>query len=236
MSLPVINHVRCEESYKKITNIGPSQFCAGLEDNTFIRDACSGDSGGPMAVMEDGKWFLTGLVSFGMGCGRTEYPGVYTRLDVMTTWITERLMEIEREDRFRYVPITTTAFPASSEPLVVYKVSALCPGAVKYIWCNFGSEIRILETKYGRQTEDINTCRGNQIYQGIFGDCSLSTAFTELSSSCDSQRTCKVSTDMFSNNPCQRRGPYLKFKFVCQNPIERSFDWNFNDHESMEFP
>ena len=234
MSLPVFNQSRCEESYVNITNIGPSQFCAGYEDSLFVRDACSGDSGGPMAVMEDGKWFLTGLVSFGMGCGRTEYPGVYTRLDIVTTWIRERLMEIEGEGRHHLS--TTTSSPAPREPRVVYSVSALCPGAVKHIWCNFGSEIRILEAEYGRRAADTNTCQGNQIFLGYFGDCSLSTASAVLAASCDGQRVCSVSTDVFQRNPCQRRAPYLKFKFYCQNSVERSFDLNFDDQEVIEFP
>ena len=72
VSLPVMNHTTCEEKYQTITSIGPSQFCAGFEGRTFVKDACSGDSGGPMVVMVDGKWFLSGLVSFGMGCGMME--------------------------------------------------------------------------------------------------------------------------------------------------------------------
>ena len=82
-----------------------------------------------MVVMVDGKWFLSGLVSFGMGCGRTEYPGVYTRLDVMSIWIRDRLVEIEGEDRNHPTTTTTTTTtisPVSREPRVLYKVSALC--------------------------------------------------------------------------------------------------------------
>ena len=231
-----MNHTTCEEKYQRITSIGPSQFCAGFEGRTFIKDACSGDSGGPMVVMVNGKWFLSGLVSFGMGCGRTEYPGVYTRLDVMSIWIRERLVEIEGEDRDHPSTTTTstTIRPVSREPRVLYKVSALCQGSVKLIWCNFGSEIRIVTAEYGRHARDTSTCRENQIYFS-FGDCSLSTALTDLSRSCDRQRTCRVSTDIFPNNPCQRRLPFLTFKFYCKNPMERSHDSNTDDIE-VEFP
>ena len=52
------------------------QFCAG---NKKRQDACAGDSGGPYTFKKSGKYILTGIVSFGRGCARPEYPGVYTK-------------------------------------------------------------------------------------------------------------------------------------------------------------
>ena len=46
-------------------------------------DSCQGDSGGPLACNGD----LAGIVSFGIGCGRPQYPGIYTRVAKYTTWI-----------------------------------------------------------------------------------------------------------------------------------------------------
>ena len=150
----------------------------------------------------------------------------------MIIWIRERLVEIEGEDRDH--PSTTTIRPVSREPRVLYMVSALCQGSVKLIWCNFGSEIRIVTAEYGRRARDTSTCRENQIYFSS-GDCSLSTALADLSRSCDRQRTCPVSTDSFPNYPCQRRLTLLTFKFYCIIPMERSHDSN-TDNIKVEFP
>lgn len=47
-------------------------FCAGAEG----QDSCGGDSGAP--ATSDGK--LVGIVSWGFGCARSTYPGVYVNL------------------------------------------------------------------------------------------------------------------------------------------------------------
>ena len=41
-----------------------------------------GDSGGPLMIEspDDDKFYLTGVVSHGAGCGLKEYPGLYAPL------------------------------------------------------------------------------------------------------------------------------------------------------------
>uniref|UniRef100_F6ZEH9 Transmembrane protease serine 12-like n=1 Tax=Monodelphis domestica TaxID=13616 RepID=F6ZEH9_MONDO len=64
-----------------------TSFCAG--DNFGNVDSCTGDSGGPLMCYfaEHDKFFLTGITSAGVGCGRAFFPGIYTDVQLYEPWI-----------------------------------------------------------------------------------------------------------------------------------------------------
>ena len=63
----------------RASEITENMMCAGYDAG--VLDACQGDSGGPMIWRgdQDSAFTQIGIVSWGQGCARKGYPGVYTR-------------------------------------------------------------------------------------------------------------------------------------------------------------
>jgi secreted trypsin-like serine protease len=66
------------------------QIGAGIP-NIGGKDSCQGDSGGPLMYNSNNQWYLSGVVSFGEGCGSANYPGVYTRTSAYLSWIQSKI-------------------------------------------------------------------------------------------------------------------------------------------------
>ncbi|CAH6777623.1 putative inactive serine protease 43 [Phodopus roborovskii] len=48
---------------------------------------CWGDSGSPLVCESDNRWIQVGIVSWGINCGRTSIPSVYTDIAEYNEWI-----------------------------------------------------------------------------------------------------------------------------------------------------
>jgi secreted trypsin-like serine protease len=85
--VPIWKQQECETALKKqfgnSYKLPLTNLCAGEEKN----DACDGDGGGPLVCEKDQSWHQVGIVSFGIGCGRADTPGVYTRVASYSEWI-----------------------------------------------------------------------------------------------------------------------------------------------------
>merc|ERR1711892_1151427 len=68
----------------------PSSKMCGYKRGT---DSCQGDSGGHLVVKEDGRWTVVGVVSYGLGCARTGYAGVYARVTNYLDWINTNIAD-----------------------------------------------------------------------------------------------------------------------------------------------
>lgn len=82
---------RCTSQHlfnKTITN---NMLCAGDTrsggNQANLHDACQGDSGGPLVCESDRHMTLVGIISWGIGCGQKDVPGVYTKVANYLGWI-----------------------------------------------------------------------------------------------------------------------------------------------------
>merc|ERR1712180_432125 len=84
VSVPVVSDEECRDAYGA-SEILDSMICAGLKEGG--KDSCQGDSGGPFVCEDTGSRYLAGIVSWGYGCARPNYPGVYTEVSYFVDWI-----------------------------------------------------------------------------------------------------------------------------------------------------
>ncbi|CAG0898359.1 unnamed protein product [Darwinula stevensoni] len=93
IDLPVVEQAWCQESLRntklsRFFNLHPSFLCAGGEPG---RDACKGDGGSPLVCRDPlTNYFVqAGIVSWGIGCGEQNIPGVYADVAKASAWVNE---------------------------------------------------------------------------------------------------------------------------------------------------
>jgi len=99
VTVPVVSNVKCNDISSNHTYIlyngaiTENKLCAGFLEKGG-KDTCQGDSGGALVsrtVRDNGLIVDThvGVVSYGNGCAKIGYPGVYARTSSGSKWIKE---------------------------------------------------------------------------------------------------------------------------------------------------
>ncbi|HVQ95281.1 MAG TPA: serine protease [Mycobacteriales bacterium] len=88
-TVPFVSDASCQQSYPQ--DLAPAtEICAGFAQGGV--DTCQGDSGGPMTKRDaSGTWREIGIVSYGNGCARPNFPGVYGEVQSFSADIRARI-------------------------------------------------------------------------------------------------------------------------------------------------
>nr|KAF6402190.1 hypothetical protein HJG63_016008 [Rousettus aegyptiacus] len=83
-----IQLIKWKKCFHAMPSVTKNMLCAGSPQGG--KDACQGDSGGPLVCQKKGNeniWYQLGIVSWGVGCGKKNLPGVYTKVSNYLSWI-----------------------------------------------------------------------------------------------------------------------------------------------------
>ncbi|XP_040596620.1 serine protease 52 isoform X2 [Mesocricetus auratus] len=114
-----VNLLRWEWCYNALPLMTKNMLCAGAQVDG--KDACQGDSGGPLVCHKKENmttWYQLGIVSWGVGCGRKNFPGVYTKLSKYLKWIGKKTKEAGKP----YVYVKDSAY---SSPISCWAIMFL---------------------------------------------------------------------------------------------------------------
>uniref|UniRef100_A0A2K5Q7I3 Serine protease 22 n=1 Tax=Cebus imitator TaxID=2715852 RepID=A0A2K5Q7I3_CEBIM len=100
LKVPIIDSEVCSRLYWRGAGQGAitkDMLCAGYLEGE--RDACLGDSGGPLMCQMDGAWLLAGIISWGEGCAERNRPGVYISLSAHRSWVQRIVQGVQLRGR-----------------------------------------------------------------------------------------------------------------------------------------
>jgi secreted trypsin-like serine protease len=87
-TVPFVSDSVCGQAYDELAPA--TEICAGYAQGGV--DTCQGDSGGPMVKRAaTGEWREVGITSYGYGCARAGYPGVYGEVQAFSNAIKARI-------------------------------------------------------------------------------------------------------------------------------------------------
>jgi secreted trypsin-like serine protease len=89
VDVAITSDLDCEKAYGG-AYYPSSMICAGAPG----KDTCYGDSGGPLMAPADSPagWILIGITSWGQGCAREGFPGVYSRVASLRSFVSGPLL------------------------------------------------------------------------------------------------------------------------------------------------
>lgn len=80
VALPISSTKGCRSKFYHLRlRVSENMICTHARE----RDTCKGDSGGPLNWVdpETARTYLVGITSWGKGCARPDYPGIYTKVN-----------------------------------------------------------------------------------------------------------------------------------------------------------
>jgi secreted trypsin-like serine protease len=139
--VPLWSNARCYRAYSTfLPNHEPSlQLCAAKRRGGV--DTCQGDSGGPLILRSRGQVSLVGVVSFGNGCARRGWPGIYAwaASPFIQPWIVRRVRALTTGDPDVVAPAVTgfglagrqVGYTVSEPAEVIVAIQRRFPGGVR---------------------------------------------------------------------------------------------------------